>query len=130
MFCYLTYGSQTANRMDSLYQTVNRLVGNVDWGESFSVVACDFLGLNSSGARRREASAWLAVETYFPQDYLTNRYFEAFILTQVLTGFSYTFEVRKPVLTLRFSLLRFLFFACTHGWCNCESAQPIACLER
>jgi len=45
---YLTYGSQTANRMDSLYQTVSGLVGNVDWGESLTVVACDLQGLNTS----------------------------------------------------------------------------------
>ena len=45
--CYLTYGSQTANQMDSIYQTVNELVGNVDWGESLFVVACDFPGLNT-----------------------------------------------------------------------------------
>ena len=32
--------------MDSLYQTVNGLVGNVDWGESLTVVSCDFPGLN------------------------------------------------------------------------------------
>ena len=50
-FCYLTYGSWTENRMDSLYQTVNGLVGNVDWGESLSVVACEFLGLNKTFCR-------------------------------------------------------------------------------
>ena len=33
--------------MDSLYQTVNGLVGNVDWGESLVVVACEFPGLNT-----------------------------------------------------------------------------------
>ena len=33
--------------MDSLYQTVNGLVGNVDWGESLAVVACEFPGLNT-----------------------------------------------------------------------------------
>ena len=44
--CYLTYGSWTTNRMDSLFQTVNRLVGNVDWGESHTVAACKFLGIN------------------------------------------------------------------------------------
>ena len=55
------------NWTDSLYQIVNGLVGNVDWGESLSIVACEFPGLNSSGARRRAASAWLAEETYFPK---------------------------------------------------------------
>ena len=65
----------------------------------------------------------------FSQDYLTSRCFEAFNLTQVLTGFGYTFEVRKLVLTLRYSLLRLCSFTCAHGWCNCESDQPIACLE-
>ena len=73
-FVTLTYGSRTANRTDSLHQTVNGLVGNVDWGESFTVVACEFPGPNKIGARRRTASAWLAVENYFSQDYLTSRY--------------------------------------------------------
>ena len=41
-FVTLTYGSQT----DSLHQTVNGLVGNVDRGESLTVDACDFPGLN------------------------------------------------------------------------------------
>ena len=44
---YLTYGSRTVNRTDSLYETVNGLVGNVDWGESLTVVACKFWGLNA-----------------------------------------------------------------------------------
>ena len=48
VFVTLTYGSQTANRTDSLYQTVNGLVGNVDWGESLAVAACEFPGLNTS----------------------------------------------------------------------------------
>ena len=65
----------------------------------------------------------------FSQDYLTNRCFEACNLTQALTGFGYTFEVRKPVLTLRFYLLKLCSFTYAHGWCNCESAQPITCLE-
>ena len=69
VFCYLTYGSRTANRTDSLFQTVNRIVGNVDWGESLTVVSCEFLGLNSFGARRRAASAWLAEETRFPETF-------------------------------------------------------------
>ena len=43
------------------------LVGKVDWGESLAVVAYEFPGLNSFCARRRAASAWLAVETYFPK---------------------------------------------------------------
>ena len=64
---FLTYGSRTANRTDSLFQTVNGLVGNVDWGESLTVAACEFPGLNSFGARRRAASAWLAEETRFPE---------------------------------------------------------------
>ena len=54
--------------MDSLHQTVNGLVGNVDWGESLTVVACEFWGLNSFGARRRAASVWLAEETRFPEN--------------------------------------------------------------
>ena len=53
--------------MDSLYQTVNGLVGNVDWEESLTVATYDFPGLNSIGARRRDASAWLAEETRFPE---------------------------------------------------------------
>ena len=44
---YLTYGSRTVNRTDSLYQTINELVGNVDCGESLTVVAYEFLGLNT-----------------------------------------------------------------------------------
>ena len=47
-FVTLTYGGQTVNWTDSLYQTVNGLVGNVDWGESLTVVACEFPGLNTS----------------------------------------------------------------------------------
>ena len=43
------------------------LVGNVDWGESLTVVTCEFPGLNNFGARRRAASAWLAEETHFPE---------------------------------------------------------------
>ena len=35
--CYLTYGSRTVNRTDSLYQTVSGLVGKADWGESLTV---------------------------------------------------------------------------------------------
>ena len=46
-FCYLTYGSRTANRTESLYQIVNGLVGNVDWGESLTIAACEFQGLNT-----------------------------------------------------------------------------------
>ena len=48
VFVTLTYGSRTANRTDSLYQTVGGLVGNADWGESLTVAACEFPGLNSS----------------------------------------------------------------------------------
>ena len=33
--------------MDSLYQIVNGLVGNIDWGESLTVVACEFPGPNT-----------------------------------------------------------------------------------
>ena len=51
MFCYLTYGSRTTNRIDSLYQIVNGLVGNVDWGESLTVAACDFPGLKIFGEK-------------------------------------------------------------------------------
>ena len=54
--------------MDSLYQTVNGLVGNVDWGESLTVVSYEFWGLNSFVARRRVASVWLAEETRFPEN--------------------------------------------------------------
>ena len=53
--------------MDSLYQTVNGLVQNVDWGESLTVVAYKFRGLNNLSARRRAASVWLAEETCFPE---------------------------------------------------------------
>ena len=47
VFVTLTYSSRTANRTDSLYQTVNGLVGNVDWGESLTVASCEFPGLNT-----------------------------------------------------------------------------------
>ena len=43
------------------------LVGNVDWGESLAIVSYEFLDLNSSSARRRASSAWLAEETRFPE---------------------------------------------------------------
>ena len=46
-FVTLTYGGRTANQTDSLYQTVNGIVGNVDWGESLTVAACDFPGPNT-----------------------------------------------------------------------------------
>ena len=46
LFITLTYGSRTVNRTDSLYQTINGLVGNVVWGESLTVAAWEFLGLN------------------------------------------------------------------------------------
>ena len=68
VFVTLTYGSQTANRMDSPYQILNGLFGNVDWGESLTIVACEFQGLNSFGTRRRAASVWLAEETRFPEN--------------------------------------------------------------
>ena len=66
---YLTYGSRTVNRTDSLYQTVNGLVGNVDWGDSFTVGTYEFLGPNRIGARRRAANVWLAEETRFPENF-------------------------------------------------------------
>ena len=47
VFVTLTYGSWTTNRTDSLYQTFNGLVGNIDWGESLIVVACEFPGPNT-----------------------------------------------------------------------------------
>ena len=47
IFVTLTYSGWTVNQMDSLYQTVNGLVGNVDWGESLTIFACEFPGLNS-----------------------------------------------------------------------------------
>ena len=47
VFVTLTYGSWTVNRTDSPYQIVNGLVGNVDWGESLTVVAYEFQGLNT-----------------------------------------------------------------------------------
>ena len=68
MFCYLTYSIQTVNQIDSLYQAVNGLVGNVDWGESLTIVACEFPGPNSFGTRRRAAKAWMAEETHFPKN--------------------------------------------------------------
>ena len=74
-FCFLTYGSRTANRMDSLFQTVNGLVGNVDWGESLTAATCDFPGLNSFGARRRASNKgwpWNLIS----RDYPTSRCFK------------------------------------------------------
>ena len=56
-----------------------------------------------------------AVETYFPKDYPTNRYLEAFELTQVLTGFVSALEASKPGFTLRQFLLRLRFFH-LHTW--------------
>ena len=53
--------------MDSLYQTISGVVGNVDWGESLTIATWGFPGLNRFGARRRAASAWLAEETCFPE---------------------------------------------------------------
>ena len=47
VFVTLTYGSRIANRMDSLYQIVNGLVGNIDWGEYLTVVAYEFPSLNT-----------------------------------------------------------------------------------
>ena len=46
VFLPLTYASRTTNQTDSLHQTFNGLVGNVDWGESLTVVACEFWGIN------------------------------------------------------------------------------------
>ena len=107
-FVTLTYGSRTANRTDSLDQTVNGLVGNVDWEDFFTVVTYEFPGPNRIGTRRRAASAWLAVERCFLR-LPYQQIFEACNLTQVLTDFGYTSEVKKPVLILRCSLLRLLF---------------------
>ena len=70
VFVTLTYGSWTVNRTNALFQTVNGIVGNVDWGESLTVVACEFPGPNSFGARRRAASKWLALELSFPETIL------------------------------------------------------------
>ena len=91
LFCYLTYDSRTTNRTDSLYQTVNGLVGNVDWGESLTVVAYEFPGPNSFGARKRAASKRLAVELNFPKPSY-QQMFEAFNLTQVFAVFSAILE--------------------------------------
>ena len=82
LFVTLTYGSRTVSRTDSLHQTVNGLVGNVDWGESLTVAACEFLGLNSFGARRRAASKRMAVELIFLR-LSYQQMIEVFNLTQV-----------------------------------------------
>ena len=79
------------NRMDSLHQTINGIVGNVDWGESLTVVACEFPGLNSFGARRRAASKRLAVELNFLKSSY-QQMFEAFNLTQVFIVFGAILE--------------------------------------
>ena len=34
--------------MNSLFETVNRIVGNVDWGEPLTVASCEFPGLNTA----------------------------------------------------------------------------------
>ena len=47
VFVTLTYGSQTVNRTDSLYEKASGLFGNADWGESLTVAACEFPGLNT-----------------------------------------------------------------------------------
>ena len=59
---YLTYGSRTANRTDSLYQTVSGLVGNADWGESLTVAAYDFPGLNTNIPKDVEFRSYLKPE--------------------------------------------------------------------
>ena len=46
-FCYLTYGSRTAKPDGFPIPNSHELVGNVDWGESLAVVACEFPGLNN-----------------------------------------------------------------------------------
>ena len=51
--------------MDSPYQTISNLFGNGYWGESLLLVPRIFPGINSFGARRREANAWLAEEIRF-----------------------------------------------------------------
>ena len=51
--------------MDSPYQMINGLFGNGYWGESLMSVPGIFPGINSFGARRRAASAWLAEEIRF-----------------------------------------------------------------
>ena len=59
------------NRTDSLYQTVNGLVGNVYWGESFVVVACDFPGLNrTSIASAAPSSAIFGVEKHYQTNFI------------------------------------------------------------
>ena len=47
-FCYLTYGSRTAKPDGFPIPNSHGLVGNVGWGESLAVVACDFPGLNTT----------------------------------------------------------------------------------
>ena len=46
-FCYLTYGSRTTKLDGFPIPNSHGLVGNVDWGESLAIVACEFPGLNT-----------------------------------------------------------------------------------
>ena len=66
-FGYLTYGSRTANWTDSPYQTVMGYLGTFTRENPLLLLLAIFQASIVFGARRRAASAWLAVETYFPK---------------------------------------------------------------
>ena len=57
-FYFLTYGSRTAKPDGFPTPNSHGLVGNVDWGESLDVVACKFLGLNTSMELCQETREW------------------------------------------------------------------------
>ena len=128
-FFYLTYDSRTANRTDSLHQIVNGLVGNIDWGESLTVAACEFPGPNRIGARRRDTSAWLAVEICFPKTTLPAD------LLNLVTWPKYSQVLVIPVKQESlFSSCVVLFSdscscSCAYGWNQYKSAQPITSME-
>ena len=67
IFCYLTYGSRIANRMDFPYQTVMGQLGTLTGENPLLLFPANFQGSTVSGARRRAASVWLAEETRFPK---------------------------------------------------------------
>ena len=127
---YLTYGSRIVNQTDSLYQTVNGLVGNINWGESLTIASYEFRGPNSFGARRRAASAWLSVETYFSQDYPTSRCFEACNLTQVLTSLVLPLKQESLFSSCVVLCSDSCSCSCAYGWNQYKSAQPITSMER
>ena len=66
-FCYLTYGCRIANRTDSLHQTVTGYLGTLIGENPLLLLPNNFQASIVSSSRRRDASAWLAEETRFPE---------------------------------------------------------------